>query len=279
MDWIYLMQTVVLGIVEGLTEFLPISSTGHLIIASDLVDFAQSPGADTFVIAIQAGAILAVCWFYRQRIFRILRGLFSEPLEQRLAVNTIVGFLPAAVIGVMVAGTIKAYLFNPITVAAALVVGGVLILWIENYQVKKQIKPRVLTMDDMTWKDALMVGFMQCLAMIPGTSRSGATIIGGLVLGLSRKAATEFSFFLSIPTIFGATVYDLYKSRDALAAANLDGLLVGTVVSFLSALFVVRWLLRYVSTNDFKAFGWYRIVFGLLILGLGATGTVEWRDM
>ena len=276
MDWIYLMQTVVLGIVEGLTEFLPISSTGHLIIASDLVDFAQSPGADTFVIAIQAGAILAVCWFYRQRIFRILRGLFTEPLEQRLAVNTIVGFLPAAVIGVMVAGTIKAYLFNPITVAAALVVGGVLILWIENYQVKKQIKPRVLTMDDMTWKDALMVGFMQCLAMIPGTSRSGATIIGGLVLGLSRKAATEFSFFLSIPTIFGATVYDLYKSRDALAAANLDGLLVGTVVSFLSALFVVRWLLRYVSTNDFKAFGWYRIVFGLLILGLGATGTVEW---
>lgn len=273
------MQTVVLGIVEGLTEFLPISSTGHLIIASDLVDFAQSPGADTFVIAIQAGAILAVCWFYRQRIFRILRGLFSEPVEQRLAVNTIVGFLPAAVIGVMVAGTIKAYLFNPITVAAALVVGGVLILWIENYQVKKQIKPRVLTMDDMTWKDALMVGFMQCLAMIPGTSRSGATIIGGLVLGLSRKAATEFSFFLSIPTIFGATVYDLYKSRDALAAANLDGLLVGTVVSFLSALFVVRWLLRYVSTNDFKAFGWYRIVFGLLILGLGATGAVEWRDM
>ena len=279
MDWIYLMQTVVLGIVEGLTEFLPISSTGHLIIASDLVDFAQSPGADTFVIAIQAGAILAVCWFYRQRIFRILRGLFTEPLEQRLAVNTIVGFLPAAVIGVMVAGTIKAYLFNPITVAAALVVGGVLILWIENYQVKKQIKPRVLTMDDMTWKDALMVGFMQCLAMIPGTSRSGATIIGGLVLGLSRKAATEFSFFLSIPTIFGATVYDLYKSRDALAAANLDGLLVGTVVSFLSALFVVRWLLRYVSTNDFKAFGWFRIVFGLLILGLGATGAVEWRDM
>ena len=279
MDWIYLMQTVVLGIVEGLTEFLPISSPGHLIIASDLVDFAQSPGADTFVIAIQAGAILAVCWFYRQRIFRILRGLFTEPLEQRLAVNTIVGFLPAAVIGVMVAGTIKAYLFNPITVAAALVVGGVLILWIENYQVKKQIKPRVLTMDDMTWKDALMVGFMQCLAMIPGTSRSGATIIGGLVLGLSRKAATEFSFFLSIPTIFGATVYDLYKSRDALAAAYLDGLLVGTVVSFLSALFVVRWLLRYVSTNDFKAFGWYRIVFGLLILGLGATGAVEWRDM
>ena len=274
-----LWKAAVLGIVQGLTEFLPISSTGHLIIASDLVDFAQSPGADTFVIAIQAGAILAVCWFYRQRIFRILRGLFSEPVEQRLAVNTIVGFLPAAVIGVMVAGTIKAYLFNPITVAAALVVGGVLILWIENYQVKKQIKPRVLTMDDMTWKDALMVGFMQCLAMIPGTSRSGATIIGGLVLGLSRKAATEFSFFLSIPTIFGATVYDLYKSRDALAAANLDGLLVGTVVSFLSALFVVRWLLRYVSTNDFKAFGWYRIVFGLLILGLGATGAVEWRDM
>lgn len=279
MDWLYLLQTVVLGIVEGLTEFLPISSTGHLIIASDLVNFADAPGADTFVVAIQAGAILAVCWYYRERIVRILSGLFSDPVEQRLAVNTIVGFLPAALVGVLVAGAIKTYLFNPVTVAAALVVGGLIILWVEKREAAKGRAPRVLTMDDMTWKDALLVGFMQCFAMIPGTSRSGATIIGGLFLGLSRKAATEFSFFLSIPTIFGATVYDLYRARDMLAAANLEGLVVGTVVSFLSALFVVRWLLRYVSTNDFKAFGWYRIVFGILILVLGATGAVEWRDI
>lgn len=279
MDWFYLFQAVVLGIVEGLTEFLPISSTGHLIIASDLVNFAQTPGADTFVVAIQAGAILAVCWYYRARICRILRGLFSSPVEQRLAVNTIVGFLPAAVIGVMVAGFIKSHLFNPVAVAAALVVGGVIILAVEHYHESRGIEPRVATMDDMTWKDALAVGFMQCFAMIPGTSRSGSTIIGGLFLGLSRKAATEFSFFLSIPTIFGATVYDLYKARDSLTLDNLDGLLVGTAVSFVSALFVVKWLLRYVSTNDFKAFGWYRILFGIVILALGATGVVEWRDM
>lgn len=279
MDWLYLFQAAILGIVEGLTEFLPISSTGHLIIASDLVNFAQTPGADTFVVAIQAGAILAVCWYYRVRICRILRGLFSSPVEQRLAVNTVVAFLPAALIGVMAAGFIKSHLFNPATVAAALVVGGFIILYVENRHKRLGIKPRVMTMEDMTWKDALAVGFMQCFAMIPGTSRSGSTIIGGLILGLSRKAATEFSFFLSIPTIFGATVYDLYKARETLSFDNLDGLLVGTAVSFVSALFVVKWLLRYVSTNDFKAFGWYRIVFGILILALGASGIVEWRDM
>lgn len=279
MDWLYLFQAAVLGIVEGLTEFLPISSTGHLIIASDLVNFAQTPGADTFVVAIQAGAIFAVCWYYRVRICRILRGLFSSPVEQRLAVNTVVAFLPAALIGVMAAGFIKSHLFNPATVAAALVVGGFIILYVENRHKRLGIKPRVMTMEDMTWKDALAVGFMQCFAMIPGTSRSGSTIIGGLILGLSRKAATEFSFFLSIPTIFGATVYDLYKARETLSFDNLDGLLVGTAVSFVSALFVVKWLLRYVSTNDFKAFGWYRIVFGILILALGASGIVEWRDM
>ena len=252
MDWFYWFQAAVLGIVEGLTEFLPVSSTGHLIIAADAVGFAQTPGSDTFVIAIQAGAILAVCWYYRARILSVLKGLFSEPKEQRLAVNTIVAFLPAAVIGVLVAGLIKAYLFNAVTVAVALVVGGLLILWIENRQERLGIVPRVATMDDMTWKDALAVGFCQCLAMIPGTSRSGATIIGGLVLGLSRKAATEFSFFLSIPTIFGATVYDLWKSREVLHMANLPGLAIGTAVSFFSALLVVHWLLRYVSTHTFK---------------------------
>lgn len=277
MDWFYWFQAAVLGIVEGLTEFLPVSSTGHLIIAADAVGFAQTPGSDTFVIAIQAGAILAVCWYYRARILSVLKGLFSEPKEQRLAVNTIVAFLPAAVIGVLVAGLIKAYLFNAVTVAVALVVGGLLILWVENRQERLGIVPRVATMDDMTWKDALAVGFCQCLAMIPGTSRSGATIIGGLVLGLSRKAATEFSFFLSIPTIFGATVYDLWKSREVLHMANLPGLAIGTAVSFFSALLVVHWLLRYVSTNNFKAFGWYRILFGVVILVTAATGWVSWE--
>lgn len=276
MDVWYGLQAVVLGIVEGLTEFLPVSSTGHLIVAADLVNFTQTPGSDAFVVAIQAGAILAVCWYYRLRILSVLRGLFSDPKEQRLAVNTIVAFLPAAVIGLLVASAIKTYLFNPITVAVALVVGGLLILWIERRQQQKGIVPRVATMDDMTWKDALAVGLCQCLAMVPGTSRSGATIIGGLVLGLSRKAATEFSFFLSIPTIFGATAYDLWKSREVLLEANLTGLAIGTIVSFFSALLVVHWLLRYVSTNDFKAFGWYRIVFGLLILVTAVTGVVSW---
>lgn len=275
MDWIALLQAFVLGIVEGLTEFLPVSSTGHLIIASELVGFAETTGSDTFVVAIQAGAILAVCWYYRARIMAILNGLFSSPKQQRLAVNTIVAFLPAAVIGVLVAGFIKSHLFNPVTVAAALVVGGLLILWIEKHAEGKV--PRVREMDDMTWKDALAVGFMQCLAMIPGTSRSGATIIGGLVLGLSRRAATEFSFFLSIPTIFGATAYDLWKARETLSLENWGPLLMGTVVSFVSALLVVHWLLRYVSRHDFRAFGWYRIIFGLVILVAAGTGLVDWR--
>ncbi len=279
MDLVYCLQAVVLGIVEGLTEFLPISSTGHLIIASEAVGFAETPGADTFVVAIQAGAILAVCWYYRRRICSILRGFFTDRKERRLAVNTVVAFLPAALIGVLVAGAIKQYLFNPITVAAALVVGGFIILWVES-RVREGARPaRVETMDDMSWKDALLVGFMQCFAMIPGTSRSGATIIGGMVIGLSRKAATEFSFFLSIPTIFGATAYDLWKSWDSLALDNASGFVLGTAVSFVSALLVVHWLLRFVSGHDFRGFGWYRILFGILILVLSATGVVGWRDL
>ncbi len=271
MEFIYFLKTVVLGIVEGLTEFLPVSSTGHLILAGHFLDF-NGPEADTFYIAIQAGAIVAVCWHYRVRIVRILQNLFRRGPDQRLAVNTVVAFIPAAVLGVLLSSIIKERFFNIFTVATALVVGGVIILWIEHYNKKRSIPPRVATMDDMTWKDALGVGLMQCFALIPGTSRSGATIIGALVLGLSRTAATEFSFFLAIPTIFGATVYDLYKSREILSADNLPGIGVGFVVSFLSAIVVVRWLLRYVSKNDFCIFGWYRIVFGLFILGLWAAG-------
>ncbi len=265
MDWIYYLKTVILGIVEGLTEFLPVSSTGHLILAGHLIGFEDS-GADTFYIAIQAGAIVAVCWHYRERIIAVLQHLFHTGKEQRLAINTVIGFLPAAALGVAVSGYIKEHFFNGLSVAVALVLGGIIILWIEEMHRKKGVVPRVATMDDMTWKDALGVGLMQCFALIPGTSRSGATIIGGLVLGLSRTAATEFSFFLAIPTIFGATVWDLYKSRELLSMEHLPGIGVGFVVSFLSAIVVVRWLLRYVSKNDFKLFGWYRIVFGLIIL-------------
>lgn len=271
---LYALKAFLLGIVEGLTEFLPVSSTGHLILAGDLLHY-DAPDAQTFFIAIQAGAILAVCWHYRERIASILKNLFSSPKEQHLAFNVIVAFLPAALIGAAFASAIKTHLFNSLTVAGALVVGGILILWIEGRQIKKGREPRVQTMDDMSWKDAFGVGLLQCLAMIPGTSRSGATIIGGLVLGLSRTAATEFSFFLSIPTIFGATVFDLWESRDVLAAASLTNLSVGFVMSFLSAVVVVRWLLRFVSHNDFRVFGWYRIVFGLVILAACAMGVMS----
>lgn len=274
-EWLTLLQAALLGIVEGLTEFLPVSSTGHLIVAADLLNFKEA-GADTFVVAIQAGAIMAVCWYYRRRIADVLAGLFSDPVQQRLAINTIIGFLPAAVIGVMVSDLLKLYLFNPVTVAAALVIGGLIILLVEGRHERLRIELRVREMDDMTWQDALKVGIAQCFAMIPGTSRSGATIIGGLIFGLSRKAATEFSFFLAIPTIFGATVWDLWKARDLLESANLPALAVGTVVSFFSALVVVHWLIRFVSRHDFRLFGWYRIVFGGIILLTWATGIVQW---
>lgn len=276
MDWIYALQAFLLGIVEGMTEFLPVSSTGHLIVAADLIGFGEEKGADTFVVAIQAGAILAVCWYYRKRIAAVLKGMFNEPLQQRLVVNTITAFLPAAIVGVMVAGYLKTYLFNAVTVATALVVGGLIILWVERHQEQSGKPPRVMEMDDMNWKDALKVGIAQCFSMIPGTSRSGATIIGGMMFGLSRKCATEFSFFLSIPTIFGATFYDLWKSRDVLVLDNLPGLAIGTIVSFFSALVVVHWLIRFVSHHDFRGFGWYRIIFGGVILGTWATGLVTW---
>ncbi|MCD8338860.1 MAG: undecaprenyl-diphosphate phosphatase [Burkholderiales bacterium] len=275
MTLILFIKAVILGIVEGLTEFLPVSSTGHLIVVGSLLDYTGAE-ADTFYIAIQAGAIVAVCWHYRVRLMQICKGLFIDPSQQKLAWNTIIAFLPAAVIGVMVAKYIQLWLFNPIAVATALVVGGVIILIVEHYQDKKTYHPRVQNMDDMTWIDALKIGFLQCLAMIPGTSRSGATIIGGLVIGLSRTAATEFSFFLAIPTIFGATVYDLWKSRDILSANSLPMISVGFIVSFFSALLVVRWLLQYVAKHDFSAFGWYRIFFGGVILLTWITGWVHW---
>ncbi len=283
MDLIYQIKAFILGIVEGLTEFLPISSTGHLIIAGDLLNFT-GPEVNTFNIAIQAGAIFAVCWFYRQRLWQVATGLFTQKKEQRLVINLIVAFLPAAILGVIFADLIEELLFNAISVAVALVLGGFIIFWVENAHAKRNYSPRVPNMDDMTVKDAFLVGCMQCIAMIPGTSRSGATIIGGLVLGLSRKAATEFAFFLAIPTIFGATVYSLAKtflrvSEQQTFVWTTDmtiGFMVGFVVSFVSALVVVKWLLRYVSSNDFKSFGWYRIIFGIIILVTYYTGLVAW---
>lgn len=281
MDIVYQIKAFILGIVEGLTEFLPISSTGHLIIASDILNF-DGPEVNTFSIAIQAGAIFAVCWFYRMRLWSIAKNFLKPGPDRRLTINLIVAFLPAAILGVIFADMIEALLFNAISVAVALIVGGFIIFWIEKIHAKRDYAPRVPKMDDMTVKDAFLVGCMQCIAMIPGTSRSGATIIGGLVLGLSRKAATEFSFFLAIPTIFGATVYSLAKiflrvstEHSFVWTTNMTiGFIVGFVVSFVSALAVVKWLLRYVSSNNFNAFGWYRIIFGFIILGTYYTGLV-----
>lgn len=276
MDWVNLFYATILGIVEGLTEFLPVSSTGHLIVVSDFLGFGKSASADTFVIAIQTGAILAVCWYYRDRILSILMGIKHDNQQQRLVINTLVAFFPAAVMGFLIAGFLKQYLFNPVSVATALILGGVLILCVEHWNLKRKAKPRVREMDDMTWLDALKVGCAQCFAMIPGTSRSGATIIGGLLVGLSRKAATEFSFFLSIPTILGATTYELWRSHDLLVMDNAPAFLVGTVVSFLSALIVVHWLIRFVSSHDFRVLGWYRIIFGTIILVSWKTGLISW---
>ena len=276
MDWISIFYATILGIVEGLTEFLPVSSTGHLIVVSDWLGFGKSASADTFVIAIQTGAILAVCWYYRDRILSILTGLKRDNQQQRLVINTLVAFVPAAVMGFLIAGFLKQYLFNPVSVATALILGGVIILYVEHWNFKRKTQPRVSEMDDMTWEDALKVGCAQCFAMIPGTSRSGATIIGGLLVGLSRKAATEFSFFLSIPTILGATTYELWRSHDLLIMDNAPAFFVGTVVSFISALIVVHWLIRFVSSHDFRVFGWYRIIFGTIILMSWQTGLISW---
>ena len=271
MDIVYILQTVVLGIVEGLTEFLPVSSTGHLIVAAGLLQF-PAPGKETFIVSIQAGAILAVCWYYRVRLLQVLAGFARPGKQQNLAVNTVLAFLPAAVCGMLFAGFIQSRLFNVFTVAVTLIAGGLIILWVESPKRASSRRPRVLEMDDMSWGDALKVGLMQCFALIPGMSRSGATIIGGMLCGLSRKAATEFSFFLSIPTIIGASAYDLWESRAELADLNLTGLAIGAVISFVAALAVVKWLLGFVSRNNFSGFGWYRIVFGAVVLVAGWCG-------
>jgi undecaprenyl-diphosphatase len=266
-----LLHALILGIIEGLTEFLPVSSTGHLILAGQLLNFNDEKGK-VFEIAIQFAAILAVVWEYRARLGHAAVSLGTEPASRRLATNLIVAFLPAAVLGFLFIKQIKFYLFNPIVVASALIIGGVLILWAER---RKHVV-RAETVDDMTWRDALKVGFAQALAMIPGTSRSGATIIGGLFFGLSRKAAAEFSFFLAIPTMFAATLYDVYKNRDLFSADDIGMFAVGGAASFISALLAVRGLIRFISRHDFTVFAWYRIVFGVLVLLTAYTGWVDW---
>jgi len=272
-----------MGLVEGLTEFLPISSTGHLILAASLLDFTGDR-TKVFEIAIQTGAMFSVIWEYRARLGRVVSGLGHDPLARRFVINVAVAFVPAVVFGLALGSLIKRFLFHPVPVAMALVVGGVLILVIERRHRRLYgemdragtRRARIESVDDMGPADALKVGLLQCLALIPGTSRSGATIIGALVLGFSRKAATEFSFFLGIPTLMGAGVYSVWKNRELLSVQDLPIFAVGTVVSFFSALVCIRWLIRYVSTHDFVPFAWYRIVFGGLVLLTAWTGWVAW---
>ena len=271
MDTLLLLKAAILGVVEGLTEFLPISSTGHLILAGDLLNFNDEKGK-VFEIVIQFAAILAVCWEYRAKILTVVGGLANERPAQRFATNLVIAFLPAAVLGVLFATKIKQYLFAPVPVALAFIVGGVVILWAE----KRKHRIAFETVDDMTWQEALKVGCAQTLALIPGTSRSGATIIGGLLFGLSRKAATEFSFFLAIPTLFGATVYEVVKYRHLFHSDDLGMFVVGSIASFISAFLCVRWLLRFISRHDFTAFAWYRIAFGLIVLATHYSGMVNW---
>jgi len=259
-----LLTALVLGVVEGLTEFLPISSTGHLILAGELLN-ASDERWNVFNIVIQTGAMLAVVWEYRARFFRIDVNLYR---------NLIVAFIPAAVLGLLFSKYIKSYLFHAVPVALAFIVGGVVILLVERNPSRSF---RVATAGEMTWLDALKVGIAQCFALIPGTSRSGATIIGGMLFGLSRKAATEFSFFLAVPTLIAAGLYDLWKHREMLSAADAPVFGIGSVVSFISAFVVIRWLIRYVATHDFKPFAWYRIAFGLVVLATAYFGWVDWK--
>ncbi len=263
-----------MGIVEGLTEFLPVSSTGHLILAGSLLDFTGDK-IKVFEIAIQTGAILAVVLVYWPRLRDTAAGITTSRQAQRFALNVGVGFLPAVVLGLAFGKAIKAHLFTPPVVASAFIAGGLVILWIER---RKQPPVRVHSVDEMTVGDAFKIGLAQCLALVPGTSRSGATIIGGMWFGLSRKAATEYTFFLAIPTLVGAGAYSLVKDRALLSIADLPLFAIGLVFSFLSAWVCVRWLLRYVSTHDFVPFAWYRIAFGIVVLATAWSGAVQWVD-
>jgi undecaprenyl-diphosphatase len=260
-----MMIAIILGLVEGITEFLPISSTGHLIVAGSLLGFIGERAA-TFEIVIQVGAIFAVIWHYRALLVDLVRRMFTAPPEQRLAGNLVVAFLPAALVGLVLHHWIKAHLFTPVTVAAAFILGGLIILLMEWR------KPAVTVVEvhAVSWRQAVGIGCAQMLALIPGTSRSAATILGGYAFGLSRPAATEFSFLLAIPTLIAAAGYDAFKSRALFTAADAPFFLVGTLVSFIAAGVVIRGFLRFVQSHTFRAFAWYRIAFGVVILTLAA---------
>jgi undecaprenyl-diphosphatase len=273
MNWIDLLHALILGVVEGLTEFLPVSSTGHLILAGDLLGFNDERGK-LFHIVVQTGAILAVCWEYRAKLGAVARGLGCDPAAGRFVANLAIAFMPLAVLGLLFGKAIKAHLFQPVPVALAFILGGIFILWAE----RRDHAIRFESVDDLRWQDALKLGLAQAFALIPGTSRSGATIIGGLFFGLSRRAAAEFSFFLAIPTLIAASAHQLWKERALLNADDAGMWAVGFVAAFVSAFLCVRWLLRYISTHDFSLFAWYRIAFGLVVLGTAYSGVVDWTQ-
>jgi len=276
MDVTLLIKAALMGVVEGLTEFLPISSTGHLILAGALLGFNDDK-AKVFDIAIQTGAIGAVILVYWQKIRTTLVALPTNAQARQFAVNVLIAFVPAVLLGLLFGKAIKAHLFTPMVVASTFILGGVVILWAERRQAQLPGAVRIQEVDDMSWKDALKVGLVQCLAMVPGTSRSGATIIGGMLMGLSRKAATDFSFYLAIPTLMGAGAYSLFKERALLSWADVPMFGVGLLASFVSAWLCVRWLLRFIATHSFIGFAWYRIVFGVVVLATAWGGWVPWN--
>ena len=272
MDLVLLLKAALMGVVEGLTEFLPISSTGHLILAGSLLGLNDDKGK-VFDIAIQTGAIIAVIIVYWQRLRDTVLQLPSQPQARRFVLNVAIGFVPAVVLGLLFGKAIKAHLFTAEVVASTFILGGFIILWAERRQA---VAVRIHSVDEMGPLDALKVGLVQCLAMIPGTSRSGATIIGGMLLGLSRKAAIDYSFFLAIPTLIGAGAYSLYKERALLSWADLPMFAVGFVAAFISAYACVRWLLRFIANHNFVPFAWYRIAFGIVVLATAWSGLVSW---
>lgn len=275
MDWIVACKALLLGIVEGLTEFLPVSSTGHLIVAGSLLNFTGNY-AKAFDVVIQLGAILAVCWEFRHKIAQVVLTLPSQANSRRFAAHIIIACLPAVILGLIFAKSIKAVLFNPVSVALALLIGGIIILWVERRQQKSSIGAQINSLEEITAGAALKVGIAQCFALIPGMSRSGSTIIGGMLIGLERRVATEFSFFLAIPLLFGATGYELYKLHNLISASDFSILGIGFFAALVSGFVSVRWLLRFITSHDFRIFAWYRIGFALLILVTAYSGVIEW---
>lgn len=272
MDFLLVIKAIVMGIVEGITELLPISSTGHLILASELMDFLADEKRVVFEIFIQMGAMMAVVWEYRTKLINSLLGAAKPGVERNLFINVAIAFFPTAIIGYLFSDYIMGVLFNPYVVAAGFAVGGLIIIWVE----KRPYAPKVVEMDNLSYMDAFKVGLCQCAALIPGTSRSGATIIGGIYFGLSRKASTEFSFFLAIPMIGISSIYSLWKVRNDLDVSEFGILAVGFVTAFITTFLIMKALLKFISNHTYIAFAWYRIAFAGLILATAYTGVIDW---